>query len=257
MPGFGGIGDAAARSVRIDQPRRALHMDEEHVDLGAGIGDFQTAAGEKSFFDRTAIRKFLDPAVATAAEDEIRVHSCRPVRVVDVDEVRGAPVEGKAELRIRPSPYLDLGFVESGDEAGPFLFRADSERNELGLEKCACGRRIGEIAARRLEGGQEVADRNAERAGLVRLHLRCMPVTAPKRSDHRRRVVRRPAGQLRKGDRLEMKSHGRPLPGQFSDSVAISFQFGSRERISRAKVHRSFTSATESASPSTSFPCLS
>ncbi len=120
MPGFGGIGDATARSVRIDQPRRALHMDEEHVDLGAGIGDFQTAAGEKSFFDRAAVRIFLDPAVAAAAEDEIRVHSFRPVRVVDVDEVRGAPVEGKAELRIRPSPYLDLGFVESGDEAGPF-----------------------------------------------------------------------------------------------------------------------------------------
>jgi hypothetical protein len=54
-----------------------------------------------------------------------------------------------------------------------------------------------------------------------------------------------------------MTANPQPSRNQSSASVATSFQFGSRDRVSRAKVQTSLTSATVSGSPSITAPLLS
>src|ERR1700722_19610591 len=59
---------------------------------------------------------------------------------------------------------------------------------------------------------------------------------------------------------LEAGRHGscwRPEATYRSDSVAVSCQLGSRERTSRANVHRSICSTTLLGDPSTTSPCAS
>ena len=62
----------------------------------------------------------------------------------------------------------------------------------------------------------------------------------------RRRIDRR----KRRRERHGTAAPRQPRAAQSSASVATSFQFGSRERVSRAKVQTSLTSATVSGSPS-------
>ncbi len=95
LPALGGIGNAAQRAVGHLQPRRALHVDEEDIDLVLEPGDLQPLAGKRALFDGRTVEILDDACPGAAAEGKIRVEARWPVLFVDVDQV-GAAARAKA-----------------------------------------------------------------------------------------------------------------------------------------------------------------
>ena len=174
------------------QPRRALDMDEEGVDLVGQPGDLQPVAGKRAPLDRGAVEIFdrSRPGVC-AAEGEIWVHAGRPVGVVDVDQVGGTRQQRHGEAFGAHRRGFDLRLVEAGDEAVPPVSGAIPGpamkwRLEEGARRLAGSRR--KLPARRRIGLGEGVEVDAERAAAVGLG-RHMDGRAAKRREGRQMVV--------------------------------------------------------------------
>jgi len=237
-----GIGNALQRTIGEPQACGPLHMRKEDVDPVAGPGYLEPAAVQISLVDVAPVRIGADRSVLPAAEG-VGQHVRGPILVADIDEIRWMPVEG-----MRPDPGrgcgdFDLGLVEAGDETGRIIHQSDQKRLEVFLEKPArVGGALRDPGEERLVDRQYLLRREAKGAAAIGFYRPALPETGEHALEKRTRVVLSPARELPEAGSPERKTRG--LPRHCSDSVATSFQFGSRERESRAKVQISVTSAT-------------
>ena len=244
MASLGGIGNALDGAVAKGEPSGTLNMGKEDVGLRFRPGDFQAASVEIAEVDRLAVGVFGNLPVTQMPEHVGGVDGNRTVGVVQIDQVIGAAVEGIAPGRIGCDRDFDVRLVKGGDEAVAAIVAANEKRDEMGLEKRAgLASRAG--AAQLFCGlhcWQKLLGSYAEGTGAIGFLVQNMRPASPKRGNQFPGVVLAPPGQT-----VEAASYQRE-PGchHCSDSVPTSFQFGSRERVSRAKVQISLTSATSS-----------
>ncbi len=228
-------------------------MHEKQIDLGFRPGNLKPPTREIAFINRATIGKIGDARVIPLSESIIGVEICGTIGVIDIHQFRWPAIDRIAPKVVRFSRDLKFGFVKGGYKSAFSLCRRNSERDTIGLEEGP--RLFGCLDFHRRCGFQqryELGGSYAEFACLVWLALTKMRQDGGHGRKKSGGVVFPPSWQIAERHFLDGKGRA-----HCSDSVAISFQFGSRERMSREKVQMSSTSATASGSPSTSLPSLS
>src|SRR4029453_18836028 len=176
MSGLRGIGNPVDGPVRISQPCCTLHVDKEDVDLRLCPSDFQSSASQETLVDRTTIRIGVNLAVRQPTKRIVVRQRGGTIAFIEVDQIVGAPIEGKAIVFVRYRRNQNLRLIESSNETRAAIRPADSKRSTVGLEEgpgIGCRRRF--LPPRSPEQRKKVLCGKAEGASPIRFDVNDLP----------------------------------------------------------------------------------
>ena len=131
--------DAQDGAVFQPDPRRALNLREQHVDLTAQPANFQMPAVERAILDLAAIVIGHDLAAADAAADLDALARERIAELAPAgdDQIGRPAVERRREVAGRHPRALDDRLVIAGEKAVAVAELVDAQRPEIILEEFA------------------------------------------------------------------------------------------------------------------------
>ena len=129
--------DAQNAAVFQPDPRRALNLREQHIDLIVQIADFQMPAVERAVLDLTAIVIRHDLAAAQAPADE---HALAGKRIAEPaaagsNQIGRPAIERRRELAGRHPRSGDDRLVITGEKTGGVAQPVDPNRAKIILEE--------------------------------------------------------------------------------------------------------------------------